>query len=330
MELRLDPFVTSAEEAATVQDIYDLHNAGPDKNAGDGITVAVMDTGVDPTHAVFDGVDVTQHDFTGNGEGDEVGHGTATAGLIAQLAPGVEIVSLRIFGDSGQTGMTPILDAYTWLIENAEQVDICNFSWGARSNVPELNEIHHQLLAAGIRDVVAAGNTSGRGGSPATAKDAFSTGAVTVDGELTRFSSYNPDRANPDVSAIGKNVKLARADGTSMGQVIDDQWVKASGTSFAAPITAGFLARFMAVEDGAPRPAFEGAARDIAGTPRDGEGIVDYSEATEYTPQEETVEAHTIDFVGTDVVWLQTDWLEGGTYTAVREPDGTVILDPSA
>lgn len=328
MELRVDPNITSADSTATMQDIYSLHNAEANSDVGSGITVAVMDTGVDDTHPVFEGTTVEHHDFTGNGPGDAVGHGTATAGLVAQLAPGAKIVSLRIFGDSGKTSMKPIAKAYDWLVQNADSVDVCNFSWGARSNVPALNELHRKAKAAGVQDVVAAGNTGKRGGSPATAKGAFSVGALTQEGALTRFSSYNPQRDNPDVSAIGKDVKLPRASGTSTGTVVDENYVKASGTSFSAPITAGFVARYLTQYEGGVLQAFESSARDIEGTPEDGQGIVDYGRATSRQKTTSTADAIAFDFLGKDVVQLGADWLETGSYQAIRNPDGSVRLVP--
>lgn len=329
MELRVDHNVTSADSTATMQDVYSLHNAQVSEDVGSGITVAVMDTGVDSTHPVFEGMNVTQHDFTGSGKGDSVGHGTATAGLIAQIAPGVDIVSLRIFGDSGKTSMEPIAKAYEWLVNNGDSVDICNYSWGARSNVPQLNQLHRKAIEAGVQDVVAAGNTGKRGGSPATAKGAFSVGAVTQEGKLTRFTSYNPNRDNPDVSAIGKNVKLPRAKGTSMGSVINENYVKASGTSFSAPITAGFVARYLTQYEGGILQAFESSSRDIEGTPKDGQGILDYGRTTSRSKQPTEADAIAFDFLGKDVIQLGSDWLDTGTYKAVKNDDGSVRLVPT-
>lgn len=332
MELRVDPTITSASNTATLQDIYDLHNAGPDPDAtGKGVTVAVMDTGIDPSHPVFSDVNVTQHDFSGSGKGDQVGHGTAVAGLVSQLAPEADIVSLRVFGDSGRTGIQPITDAYDWLLENADAVDICNFSWGATQTVEQINRIHRKVIDAGVRDVTAAGNTGKRGGSPATTQGAFSVGAVTEEGDLTRFSSYNPDRDNPDVAAIGKDVKLARADGTSMGTVIDEDWVKASGTSFSAPITAGLVARYRSKHDGGSMKRFEGSARDIPQTPEDGEGIVDYGRAMKGdSTTKPTAPAKVWEVFGTQVVTVDAQWLTPGAYTAVREGDATLSFKPSS
>lgn len=336
MELRVDPTITSASNTATITDIYDLHNAGPEPDAtGKGVTVAVMDTGIDDTHPVFSDVSVEHHDFTGSGTGDAIGHGTAVGGLVAMLAPGVELVSLRVFGDSGRTGLGPITDAYQWLLDNAGRVDVCNFSWGAKTTVDQINRIHRKVIEAGIRDVVAAGNTGGRGGSPATTRGAFSAGAVTEDGKLTRFSSYNPDRDNPDVAAVGKDVKLPRAEGTSMGQVIDEKWVKASGTSFSAPITAGFTARYLSTNDGGSMQRFEQTARDIPKTPEDGEGILDYGKAMsggggDGGSSKPTTKARVWEVFGSQFVSLDDTWFTPGAYTAVREDDSTVRLQSNS
>ena len=51
--------------------------------AGKGVKVAVLDTGIDASHPAFTGVTITQRDFTGEGDGDEHGHGTHCAGTIA-------------------------------------------------------------------------------------------------------------------------------------------------------------------------------------------------------------------------------------------------------
>jgi subtilisin family serine protease len=49
---------------------------------GEGVTVAVLDTGIDAGHAAFKGVELVQMDFTGEGDGDQNGHGTHCAGTV--------------------------------------------------------------------------------------------------------------------------------------------------------------------------------------------------------------------------------------------------------
>lgn len=341
--IRIDPVITTADERATLSDVRRLHRFEDDGLTGDGVTVAVTDTGIDPTHPVFEGVDVEYHDFTGTSDtpDDRIGHGTAVSGLIVELAPDVDIVVLRIFGTSGSADTRAIFDAYQWLIDHAAEIDLVNMSWGARRKVEQIDSIHNRMVAQGIRDVVSAGNTGDRGGSPATAERAFSAGAVTEDGEVTRFNSYNPRYDNPDVSALGKNVLLPRATGTSMGRAVDTpdrdgEYVVASGTSFSAPIDAAAVARWWERHgDGveAVVPAFERTAIDIPGTPREGAGMLDYAAAVDRgAPRSPTAVPATVGSpAGLDRDWVQVeaDVLPDGEYTVDPEQLRRAFCSPS-
>jgi subtilisin family serine protease len=97
--------------------------ASPD--AGSGVKVAVLDTGVDASHPAFAHLNLTQRDFTGQGDEDHVGHGTHCAGTIAGgeidgfrcgIAPGVdELLVGKVIGTHG--GSTPVLlDALLWAL----------------------------------------------------------------------------------------------------------------------------------------------------------------------------------------------------------------------
>ncbi len=55
--------------------------------SGDGITVAVLDTGIDASHPAFAGVDITQEDFTGEGDGDQDGHAHTVPALFSAGPP---------------------------------------------------------------------------------------------------------------------------------------------------------------------------------------------------------------------------------------------------
>lgn len=98
---------------------------------GDGIVVAVLDTGIDATHPAFNGVNLVQKDFTGEGNGDEIGHGTHCAGTIfgrslngmrIGVAPGVKKALIgKVLGREGGSS-SQICDAIAWAIDNGANV----------------------------------------------------------------------------------------------------------------------------------------------------------------------------------------------------------------
>jgi subtilisin family serine protease len=98
---------------------------------GAGITVAVLDTGVDAGHEAFQGVNVTRQDFTGEGDEDEDGHGTHCAGTILGrdiggfrfgVATGVtELLAGKVLGSQG--GSTDALvKGIHWAVDNGANV----------------------------------------------------------------------------------------------------------------------------------------------------------------------------------------------------------------
>lgn len=346
-EIRLvDPGISVASDSvATIDDVRTLHEMPVNgSGTGDGQTVVVMDSGIDESHPIFDGMNIEHVDVVGGGTEDEVGHGTACAGQIARLAPDADLISLRIFGDSGRTSMDVILRAYQWLHSNTEKYDIVNMSWGASRKVNQLDRVHSELVKRGVRDVVAAGNTGDTGGSPATAERAFSIGACDEDGKLASFSSYNPNYDNPDVTAIGENNRLAQADGTTMGQDLEGRYVKASGTSFACPEAAGAVAKFFDfTARGGSNPSgranraqkeerdvvrkFQKYAQNIPDTPREGDGVLKYESAVAGEPprpQPETATAHiwSLWTGGQDMVYINEDWFDDGKYRVTKMPNG--------
>lgn len=301
---RTDPDLISAnaEDVANPGDISRLHNWPGRFPDVEPVTVAVMDSGIHPdpveNHPWFKGAEVVgRYDAAGGGEPrDKVGHGTGVASLIARMAPAVQFVDVRIFGSDTRTGFNVIRRAYEWIIDHAGEIDIVNMSWGARRNIMQINQLHERLVAAGVNDVVAAGNTGTDGGSPATSGVAFSAGALTEDGVPARFSSFDPDQGNPDIAAVGVNVKMARIPGVDFGGPIDEDFTKGSGTSFAAPLTSAAYATVLAAERMDWDQRLIDGAEDIEDTPRDGAGVLKipeglFPDAPEEEPPEEPPDA---------------------------------------
>ena len=98
---------------------------------GAGVKVAVLDTGIDAGHPAFQGVTITQQDFTGEGDGDDDGHGTHCAGTIAGrdvggfrfgVAPGVEELLIgKVLGVNG--GSTDaVAQGMQWALQSGANV----------------------------------------------------------------------------------------------------------------------------------------------------------------------------------------------------------------
>ncbi len=99
---------------------------------GAGITVAVLDTGIDASHDAFSGTTVVQKDFTGEGDGDANGHGTHCAGTVfggrvnglrIGVAPGVQRALIgKVLGAQGGGSTAQILDGLLWAVREGANV----------------------------------------------------------------------------------------------------------------------------------------------------------------------------------------------------------------
>jgi len=99
---------------------------------GDGIRVAVLDTGVDASHPAFRGVRFVTKDFTGEGVDDLNGHGTHCSGIIAGravnetalgVAPGVsDLLVGKVLDKAGRGSTSAIFSAMFWAVDSGAQV----------------------------------------------------------------------------------------------------------------------------------------------------------------------------------------------------------------
>ncbi|MET1116574.1 MAG: S8 family serine peptidase [Comamonas sp.] len=105
---------------------------------GAGVSVAVLDTGIDRDHPAFAGIALVEKDFSDHGNGDRNGHGTHCAGTIfgrndghqrVGIARGVERALIgKVLGDDGIGQSEMIFHALTWAME--QQADIISISMG--------------------------------------------------------------------------------------------------------------------------------------------------------------------------------------------------------
>jgi subtilisin family serine protease len=230
---------------------------------GKGTKVAVLDTGADLNHPdIKDRIISTRSFITGEEVADGHGHGTHVASTIAGtgaasggvrkgVAPGADLIIGKVLDNNGTGGISGIIEGMSWAVDQG--ADVVSMSLGAATDGQSdiLSETVDQLSAGSdTLFVIAAGNDGRNGestlGSPGIADSALTVGAVSKSDVLADFSSRGPRKGDhaikPDITAPGVDIVAARAGGTSMGQVVDSNYTKASGTSMATPHVAGAAA----------------------------------------------------------------------------------------
>ena len=236
---KLTPFSLRATLGLTASPTY----------TGNGVTVAVIDSGIHKT-SDFGTRIVGSFDFTKGGvavtPSDSYGHGTAVASVIggasthdaslSGVATNVKFVSLRVLGADGSGTTSNVVSALQWAVANRAtyKIDIINLSLGHPIYEPAatdpLVKAVESAVRAGIVVVVAAGNVGinpstglpAYGGilSPANAPSAITVGAANdqqttrrTDDTIAPFSSRGPTwydaYAKPDLVAPGRLVTSA-------------------------------------------------------------------------------------------------------------------------
>lgn len=268
----------SGTASAVFTDAIRASKAWSQGYSGQGINVALIDTGVNATGDLAGKV-LHAEDFTPEQNNvDTYGHGTFVAGLIAGqgtasngavkgVAPGANLVSVKIAGADGSTDLVRLLAALEWVVtfKDAYGIRVLNLSLGTDSTQSYLTDpldfAIERTWNSGIVVVVAAGNRGTAPGSIAKPADdplVITAGAVddrttaaTSDDTLASFSGVGPTAADglakPDVVAPGKSVLSVRSPGSTLdtanpGARWGNSYFRGSGTSFSAAITSGAAA----------------------------------------------------------------------------------------
>ncbi|WP_157641043.1 S8 family serine peptidase [Longispora albida] len=223
---------------------------------GTGVTVAVLDTGVDAGHPDLAGRLAAVQNFSPDPDADDtIGHGTHVASTIAGagakykgVAPGAKLAIGKVCFRFG-CPESAILAGMRWAAVE-QRAKVVNISLGLMDSpgVDPVEEAVNTLSAeTGALFVVASGNSGPDSvSSPATADAALAVGAVDSADKVAPFSSGGPrsdDGAiKPEISAPGVGIVAARAARAELGPPIDERYTKMSGTSMATPHVAGAAA----------------------------------------------------------------------------------------
>lgn len=214
---------------------------------GAGVTIAILDTGIDLQHPAFSGRlsilpssdMISDTDVPDDiGPGLAWGHGTHVAGVINAIAPSAQLMPIRILDSQGR-GNTFVL-AYAIEYAISQGADILNLSLGADCRSQILNEVIGDALAQGVVIVAAAGNDAdGVPQCPASMPGVLSVAAVEETRVRAEWSNYGEwvSLAAPGVGItstfpLGYNVEITSTPGYA-------SW---SGTSMATPFVSGAAA----------------------------------------------------------------------------------------
>lgn len=255
-------------------DVWEIQNASGSNITGEGIIVAVLDTGIaynhsdieptcDPATFVAGNCNKTIYgwDFVNddNDPYDDHGHGTHCAGIVGAngslkgVAPDVTLLAYKVLGSSGSGLSSGIISA----IENATLygADVISMSLGGSGGADNVyTTVINNAVGNGTVVVISAGN-SGRGeayytiGSPGSTPSALTVGATNKEDVIADFSSrgfsmytnYTIAGIKPDVVAPGVSINSTVPTG-NCNHCTPSGYKSLSGTSMSAPHISGVVA----------------------------------------------------------------------------------------
>ncbi len=272
---RDDGFIDASKLATTYPFTTNAPSAWSAGATGEGVTVAVIDSGLAEGQN-FHGRVAGRFEFGSatNGLSDQSGHGTYVSGIIAGkgekyigIAPGAEVLSLKVAGREGSALASDVISALQWAVDNkdAYNIQVINISLtsaAAGSYLQDpLDAAVEQAWFHGIVVVVAAGNFGGESfavdHAPANDPYVITAGAFddrgtanTPDDSFVSWSSTGTTVdgfAKPDVVAPGVGIVSTLAKGSLVARsfkdsVVDDHYVRMSGTSASSAIVTGVAA----------------------------------------------------------------------------------------
>ncbi len=216
---------------------------------GEGVLVAVVDSGVDASHPDLKGRVERGYDFVEDDEdtSDAYGHGTHVAGIIAAagdngegiagLAWRARVLPVRVLDGSGYGYYSDIIAGIRYAADHGAR--IINLSLGGGAQSQALQEAVDYARSKGCLLVAAAGNSGLESLSyPAACEGVVGVGAADTDDRPASFSNRGDA-----LDLIAPGVAIYSA-------YVGNRYASLSGTSMAAPQVSGALALLLSREPG--------------------------------------------------------------------------------
>ncbi|MBN2488807.1 MAG: S8 family serine peptidase [Methanosarcinaceae archaeon] len=255
-------------------------------NAGAGVNVAIIDTGIDYNHPDLAGNYKGGIDFVNNDDEpmDDAGHGTHCAGIIAAedndagvvgVAPEANLYAVKVLDASGSGLMSDVVAGIQWAA--GKDIDVISMSLGGPSS-DSLKAACDSAYDKGIVVIAAAGNSGAPRGRSTTTVDypgaydsVIAVSATDSSDVIAYFSSRGPE---VEIAAPGVNIYSTYLDGA---------YATMSGTSMACPHVAGTVALIIAsnpsLTNEQVRERLQDTAEDIGDPYLYGYGLVDAESA---------------------------------------------------
>src|SRR5438477_4759874 len=253
-----------------------------DTTRGEGVTVAVIDTGIYPVDDLDPARIVKGHNFVGHNDDarDDHAHGTHVAGTIAQstgngkgvagMAPQARLMPVKVLSAVGSGTSHDIAEGIRWAVDHGARVLNLSLGGGGRSLAMESAVRYARRKGAIV--ICAAGNSGSRGVSyPAAYPGAFAVSAVGPRGFAAPYTTYGPQVR---IAAPGGDKSLGEEAGVlqqtlAEGSTTESAYRWFQGTSMATPHVAGAAALVMSLGVSAPG-AVEEVLRSTAQDAPDG------------------------------------------------------------
>ncbi|MFC0558853.1 S8 family peptidase [Halalkalibacter alkalisediminis] len=222
---------------------------------GDGVVIAVLDTGCDSDHFELKDRILDGYNFTTDDNGDPAifedynGHGTHVCGTIAAtqndagvigVAPKANLLILKVLGGQGFGDTKWVTEgvrfAMNWRGPNGERVRVISMSLGGKVKDQSLHQAIQKAIKEEIIVICAAGNEGdGRDETdefayPGAFPEVVQVGSVNLQGEISKFSNTN---CHIDLVAPGEEI---------LSTYLNNEFAVLSGTSMAAPHVSGAVA----------------------------------------------------------------------------------------
>jgi subtilisin family serine protease len=212
------------------------------------VNAYIIDTGIRTTHVDFGGRAFHGTDTVGDGQNgnDCNGHGTHVAGTVGGatwgVAKGVRLFRVRVLSCSGSGSNSGVIAGVDWVRANHIKPAVANMSLGGGAS-SALDTAVNNSINAGVTYAIAAGNSNANAcnSSPARVPAAITVGSTTINDARSSFSNFGTCL---DIFAPGSSITSAWSTSNTATNTI-------SGTSMAAPHTAGVAALFLAANPSA-------------------------------------------------------------------------------